>query len=162
MEFYRSARTDDDCMLGLEFSGVSSTGERVMGMVKSGAMATQVQQIDHLTWIIPKDWSLRDGATIPAVYITVYYAFFFGKSVVRGNSILIHAGSGGIGLAGTFLINLMLNTLRKALQLKFHMLFHRNLISHTHCTCLWIRSVHHCFYATKTKVHIELIPTTQR
>lgn len=102
MEFYRSARTDDDCMLGLEFSGVNSAGERVMGMVKSGAMATQVQQIEHLTWLIPKDWSLRDGATIPAVYITVYYAFFFGKSIQRGNSILIHAGSGGIGLAGTF------------------------------------------------------------
>lgn len=91
-EFCRSARTDNDCVLGLEFSGISSTGERVMGMVKSGAMATQVKPIEHLTWIIPKDWSLRDGATIPAVYITVYYAFFFGKSVVRGNSILIHAG----------------------------------------------------------------------
>lgn len=106
MEFYRSARTDDDCMLGLEFSGVNSAGERVMGMVKSGAMATQVQQIEHLTWIIPKDWSLRDGATIPAVFCTVYYAFFFGKSVMRGNSILIHAGSGGIGLAGTFQFHL--------------------------------------------------------
>lgn len=92
MEFCRSARTDDDCVLGLEFSGISFTGERVMGMVKSGAMATQIKPIEHLTWIIPKDWSLRDGATIPAVYITVYYAFFFGKSVVRGNSILIHAG----------------------------------------------------------------------
>lgn len=63
-----------------------------MGMVRSGAMATQVKPVEHLTWMIPKDWSLRDGATIPAVYITVYYAFFFGKSVVRGNSILIHAG----------------------------------------------------------------------
>lgn len=69
-------------------------------MVKSGAMATQIKPVEYLTWIVPKDWSLRDGATIPAVYITVYYAFFFGRSVVRGNSILIHAGSGGIGLAG--------------------------------------------------------------
>lgn len=71
-----------------------------LGMVKSGAMATQVKPVEYLTWIVPKDWSLRDGATIPAVYITVYYAFFFGRSVMRGNSILIHAGSGGIGLAG--------------------------------------------------------------
>lgn len=93
MEFCQSARTENDCVLGLEFSGISSSGERVMGMVKSGAMATQVKPVEHLTWIIPKDWSLRDGATIPAVYITVYYAFFFGKSVVRGNSILIHAGN---------------------------------------------------------------------
>lgn len=92
VDAFCSERTDDDCVLGLEFSGVSSSGERVMGMVRSGAMATQIQPIEHLTWIIPKDWSLRDGATISAVYITVYYAFFFGKSVVRGNSILIHAG----------------------------------------------------------------------
>lgn len=92
MEFCRSARTDDDCVLGLEFSGVSFAGERVMGMVKSGAMATQIKPIEHLTWLIPNGWSLRDGATVSAVYITVYYAFFFGKSIVRGNSILIHAG----------------------------------------------------------------------
>lgn len=92
LEFCRNARTDDDCVLGLEFSGVSSSGERLMGMTRSGAMATQVKPVEYLTWHIPKDWSLRDGATIPAVYITVYYAFFFGKSVVRGNSILIHAG----------------------------------------------------------------------
>lgn len=92
MEFCRSARTDDDCVLGLEFSGINSSGERVMGMVRSGSMGTQVKPIEHMTWVIPKDWSLRDGATIPAAYITVYYAFFFGKSIVRGNSILIHAG----------------------------------------------------------------------
>lgn len=99
IEVCRSARTDDECVLGLEFSGITSNGERVMGMVKYGAMASQIRPVEHLTWIIPKDFSLRDGATIPAVYVTVYYAFFFHRSVLRGNSMLIHAGSGGIGLA---------------------------------------------------------------
>lgn len=99
IEVCRSSRTDDECVLGLEFSGITANGERVMGMIKYGAMASQIQPVEHLTWIIPKDFSLRDGATIPAVYITVYYAFFFYRSVLRGNSILIHAGSGGIGLA---------------------------------------------------------------
>ncbi|XP_055306391.1 fatty acid synthase-like [Sitodiplosis mosellana] len=98
-ESCHGSRVDGDCVLGFEFSGINTCGERVMGMIKAGAMATQVQSVEHLTWIVPKDWSLRDGATIPAVYITVYYAFFFGRSIVRGNSILIHAGSGGIGLA---------------------------------------------------------------
>lgn len=32
IEFCRSARTEDDCVLGLEFSGISSNGDRVMGM----------------------------------------------------------------------------------------------------------------------------------
>lgn len=43
--------------------------------------------------------SLRDAATIPVVYATIYYAFFFYRPISRGKSILIHAGSGGIGLA---------------------------------------------------------------
>ncbi|XP_055326066.1 fatty acid synthase-like [Sitodiplosis mosellana] len=98
-ESCHGSRIDGDCLLGFEFSGINTCGERVMGMVKSGSMATQVKPIEHFTWIIPKDWSLRDGATIPTVYITVYYAFFFGKPITRGKSILIHAGSGGIGLA---------------------------------------------------------------
>lgn len=43
--------------------------------------------------------SLKDAATIPVVYTTVYYAFFFYRPISSGKSILIHAGSGGIGLA---------------------------------------------------------------
>lgn len=43
--------------------------------------------------------ALRDAATIPVVYTTVYYAFFFDRPISKGKSILIHAGSGGIGLA---------------------------------------------------------------
>lgn len=43
--------------------------------------------------------SLRDAATIPVVYTTIYYAFFFYRPVTSGKTILIHAGSGGIGLA---------------------------------------------------------------
>lgn len=43
--------------------------------------------------------SLRDAATIPVVYTTIYYAFFLYRPISRGKSILIHAGSGGIGLA---------------------------------------------------------------
>lgn len=98
-EICGEARTSHDILLGLEYSGVNLKGDRVMGMVAVGAMATQVEPIEHLTWVVPKELSLRDAATIPAVYITVYYAYFFHRPVVKGNSILIHAGSGGIGLA---------------------------------------------------------------
>lgn len=42
---------------------------------------------------------MRDAATIPAVYITIYYAFFFYNPISKGKSILIHAGSGGVGLS---------------------------------------------------------------
>lgn len=43
--------------------------------------------------------SLRDAATIPVAYATIYYALFFYRPISKGKSILIHAGSGGIGLA---------------------------------------------------------------
>lgn len=98
-EICGESRTSHECLLGLEYSGVNVNGDRIMGMVAVGAMATQVEPVQCLTWKVPKDLSLRDAATIPAVYITVYYAFFFHRPIVKGNTILIHAGSGGIGLA---------------------------------------------------------------
>lgn len=98
-EICGESRTSHECLLGLEYSGVNVNGDRVMGMVAVGAMATQVEPVKYLTWKVPKDLSLRDAATIPAVYITIYYAFFFHRPIAKGNTILIHAGSGGIGLA---------------------------------------------------------------
>lgn len=98
-EICGDSRLDLECLLGLEYSGVNSCGDRVMGMIAVGSLATQAVPVENLTWIIPKNLSLREAATIPAVYITVYYAFFFYRPIARGNSILIHAGSGGIGLS---------------------------------------------------------------
>lgn len=92
-------RLQQECILGFEFSGVNKKGERVMGTIISGAMASQIESNDYLTWRVPDHFSLREAATCPVVYMTVYVAFFTYKSIARGDSILIHAGSGGIGLA---------------------------------------------------------------
>lgn len=92
-------RLQQECILGFEYAGVNKKGERVMGTVISGAMATQIESNDYLTWRVPDHWSLREAATCPVVYMTVYVAFFTYKPITRGKSILIHAGSGGVGLA---------------------------------------------------------------
>jgi fatty acid synthase, animal type len=84
---------------GLEFSGVTKDNRRVMGLVRSGAMATHVKADEHLMWTVPDSWSLAEAATVPCVYATVYYAFFITTKVEKGKSILIHSGSGGVGLA---------------------------------------------------------------
>lgn len=42
---------------------------------------------------------MSEAATVPAVYGTVYSAFFITAKIEPGKSILIHAGSGGIGLS---------------------------------------------------------------
>lgn len=99
LEVFGTNRLEQECVLGFEFAGVNKRGQRVMGTVISGAMATQIIPNDTLTWVIPDHWSMREAATCPVVYITVYCAFFLYNPIQKGRSILIHAGSGGIGLA---------------------------------------------------------------
>lgn len=98
-EVFGTNRIDQECILGFEYAGVNKRGERVMGTCLSGAMATQVIPNEFLTWKVPENWTLREAATCPVVYMTVYIAFFLYKAIKKGDSILIHAGSGGIGLA---------------------------------------------------------------
>lgn len=50
-------------------------------------------------WECPTHWSLEEAATIPVVYGTVYSAFFLTTQIKRGKKILIHAGTGGVGLS---------------------------------------------------------------
>ena len=47
----------------------------------------------------PKNLTMEEAASIPVVYGTVYSAFFVYTRITEGKSILIHAGSGGVGLA---------------------------------------------------------------
>ncbi|XP_053692477.1 fatty acid synthase-like [Sabethes cyaneus] len=92
-------RLEQECLLGNEYSGVSVRGRRVMGVLPSGAMSTLVECDPMMTWTIPDHWSLEDAATVPVVYGTVYTALFICSHIRKGRSILIHAGSGGVGLA---------------------------------------------------------------
>lgn len=93
------SRLEQECVLGLEFSGVNESGERVMGTVISGSLATHIVPQKYLTWKIPDNWSLKEAVTCPVVYVTVYAAFFTFNPIKKGKSVLIHAGSGGVGLA---------------------------------------------------------------
>nr|XP_019551378.2 fatty acid synthase-like [Aedes albopictus] len=92
-------RLEQECLLGNEYSGVSVRSRRVMGVLPSGAMATMVECDPLMTWTIPDEWSLEEAATVPVVYGTVYTALFVCSRIRKGKSILIHAGSGGVGLA---------------------------------------------------------------
>lgn len=97
--FIKTSRGEGDCVLGLEFSGITSKTQRVMGMIDSGALATHVQADSDLLWECPENWSLEEAATVPIVYSTVYSALFLAVKIEKGKKILIHAGTGGVGLA---------------------------------------------------------------
>lgn len=98
-DFANLSRIEQQCELGFEYSGVGKNGRRVMGMVTTGAMATHVECDETLTWTVPEQWTLEEAATVPVVYTTVYCALFINAHIQKGQSILIHAGSGGVGLA---------------------------------------------------------------
>nr|ARI45075.1 fatty acid synthase [Leptinotarsa decemlineata] len=88
-----------DCILGLEFAGRDSSGKRVMGMVAAKSLATTVLADPGFLWEIPEKWSMEEAATIPVVYGTSYYALIVRGGLKPGESLLVHAGTGGVGQA---------------------------------------------------------------
>ena len=93
-------RIDDDHIYGYEFSGVTESGKKVMGTMYN-SLATYIEVKNEYLFEIPEDCnvSLEDAATLSLVYSFVYYVFFIKTSIKKGKSILIHAGSGGVGTA---------------------------------------------------------------
>jgi len=88
-----------ECLLGTEFSGKDINGRRVMGMVANKGLATTVLTDSDFLWEVPDKWTLQEAVTIPIAYMTSYYALFIRGRLKTGESILIHAGSGGVGQA---------------------------------------------------------------
>ncbi|XP_063548210.1 fatty acid synthase-like [Cydia strobilella] len=93
------ALAEQECILGLEFSGVSSTGKRVMGLVSAKGLATTVLADKSFMWEIPNQWTLEEAATVPVAYATAYYALVVRGRMRRGETVLVHAGAGGVGQA---------------------------------------------------------------
>ena len=86
--------------LGLEFSGRDADGQRVMGILAGKGLATTCLIKDpQFLWKVPDHWSLEEASTVPVVYATCYYALIIRGSLQPGESVLIHSGTGGIGLA---------------------------------------------------------------
>ncbi|KAK0070760.1 hypothetical protein PV325_014134, partial [Microctonus aethiopoides] len=105
-EVVAKTRIQEECVLGFEYSGVDSSGRRVMGLISSQALANQAIIDRNLSWYVPNDWTLEDAATVPCVYATSYYALYLSGNMKKNDKVLIHAGSGGVGQAA---IQLALN-----------------------------------------------------
>ena len=88
-----------DCILGMEFSGYDSKNKRVMGLLPAKGLATTVDADSRFLWDVPESWSLQDAASVPVVYATVYYALVVRGQIKKGDKVLIHSGSGGVGQA---------------------------------------------------------------
>lgn len=102
---------------GLEYAGTivavgegvapGRVGDRVMGLVAGGAMATEVVVADAETMPVPEPLSLVEAAAVPEVFATVWDAVWVQAGLRRGQTLLVHAVGSGIGtaaiqLAGAF------------------------------------------------------------
>ncbi|XP_071628686.1 fatty acid synthase-like isoform X1 [Temnothorax longispinosus] len=93
----------NDCFIGLEFVGFDTHKQRIMGLCSHGGMTNILVADKYLSWIIPDKWTMEDAATIPCVYSTCYYALYMRGKMKKGDKILIHSGTGGIGQAAIHL-----------------------------------------------------------
>ncbi|XP_017769930.1 PREDICTED: fatty acid synthase-like [Nicrophorus vespilloides] len=84
---------------GFEYSGKKLDGTRVMGFLVGGAISNIIESDPVLMWNVPNGWSLEDAATVPVVYATVILAMKFRGNVKKGQTVLIHSGTGGVGQA---------------------------------------------------------------
>ncbi|NP_001037478.1 p270 [Bombyx mori] len=94
-----SGRLAQECVQGFEVVGRTANGSRVMGMIRNKGLSNLAAGDKALLWSIPDEWTFEEAATIPVAYGTVYYAMVMVAQIKRGESILIHAGSGGVGQA---------------------------------------------------------------
>ena len=89
-----------DSLLGIEFAGINNDGNRVMGVLPYKALATKVAIDDNSFLLpVPRDWSLEEASTVPVVYSTAFYGLVVRGKLRQGESVLIHSGAGGVGMA---------------------------------------------------------------
>ncbi|KAI5638917.1 acyl transferase domain-containing protein [Phthorimaea operculella] len=84
---------------GYDFSGFDIYGDRVMGLVSGGSIASTVQADSHLLWPVPNSWSLEDAATVPLPYAQAFYCLTIKGQLYRGQSIFVNSGDGAFGQA---------------------------------------------------------------
>ncbi|MDG9715513.1 type I polyketide synthase [Streptomyces sp. DH24] len=73
-------------------------GDRVMGMLDGAFGPTAVADARELA-PIPKGWTYEQAASVPIVFLTAYYALVDLAGLRAGESVLIHAAAGGVGMA---------------------------------------------------------------
>jgi polyketide synthase 12 len=73
-------------------------GERVMGLMPDAFGPVAVTERE-LVVAVPPDWSFVQAAAVPTVFLTAYYALVDLAGLERGESLLIHAATGGVGMA---------------------------------------------------------------
>jgi polyketide synthase 12 len=73
-------------------------GDRVFGLTV-GAFGPLAVSDHRLFAPMRPDWTFAQAASIPVVFLTAYFGLLDLSGVRRGQSLLVHAGAGGVGMA---------------------------------------------------------------
>jgi NADPH2:quinone reductase len=82
-------------------SGVNNiqTGDSVMALcLQNGFSEASVVPATHV-FALPADWTFAEGAAFPIVYHTGWYALHRRAQLAKGETLLVHAGASGVGMA---------------------------------------------------------------
>ncbi|WP_417281808.1 SDR family NAD(P)-dependent oxidoreductase [Actinoplanes digitatis] len=75
-------------------------GDRVTGMI-TGGIGTHAVADHRLLTTFPAHWTFAQAAAVPVVFLTAYYALHDLAGLSVGERILVHAATGGVGMAAT-------------------------------------------------------------
>ncbi|NUU26385.1 MAG: SDR family NAD(P)-dependent oxidoreductase, partial [Streptomycetaceae bacterium] len=99
----------DEALIGGEGAGLVlevgpdvrgfAVGDRVMGLFPHGAAGPVAVADQRLLSPVPRGWSLRQASVFPVVFLTAYHGLVDLADARPGESILIHAATGGVGMA---------------------------------------------------------------
>ncbi len=93
---------------GIEFSGTilkisgasngRKIGDRVCGVLKEGAFAEFCVSPVSTLLPVPEKISLREAASLPEAILTAWISLFHQASLKKGEAVLIHGGTSGVGV----------------------------------------------------------------
>ncbi|MGA5133015.1 type I polyketide synthase [Streptomyces olivoreticuli] len=99
---------DADAYMGTEGAGVvievgpgvtgHTVGDRVMGLLPEAFGPVSVVD-QRLVARIPDGWSYEQAAAVPAVFLTAYFGLADLAGLSAGESVVVHAATGGVGMA---------------------------------------------------------------
>ncbi len=89
--------------IGADVEGLS-VGDRVMALLSGGGYAQRVVVDAGSVMAVPDSWTMIEAAAFPEVYATAWLNVGVLALMKKGERILVHGGSGGIGTAAIQLV----------------------------------------------------------
>jgi NADPH2:quinone reductase len=84
---------------GAEIAGETEDGQRVIALLTGGGYAERVAVDAERLFALPENGSFAEGASFLLTYLTAWIPLTRQVRLEEGQTVLVHAGSGGVGTA---------------------------------------------------------------